>query len=51
MFIVDSNFFLKCKKYDQLNWSNITMDKDIIILITRPVQMGMDWILEFPKIS
>jgi hypothetical protein len=41
-FFVDTNFFLECKKYDQLNWSEITADKDITILITRPVQIEID---------
>ena len=41
-FFVDSNFFLQCKKYNQLNWSDITNDKDISIIITRPVQIEID---------
>ena len=41
-FFIDSNFFLQCKKYDQLNWSDITTDKDNTVLITRPVQIEID---------
>ena len=41
-YFIDTNFFLQCKKYDQLNWSEITNDKDITILITRPVQNEID---------
>ena len=41
-FFVDSNFFLQCKKYNQLDWSEITNDKDITIIITRPVQIEID---------
>jgi hypothetical protein len=42
VFFVDTNFFLQCKKYDQLKWSEITNDTDITILITRPVQVEID---------
>jgi len=41
-FFVDTNFFFQCKKYDELKWSEITNDKDITILITRPVQIEID---------
>jgi hypothetical protein len=41
-FFVDTNFFLQYKKYDQLKWSDITSDKEIIIIITRPVQIEID---------
>jgi len=41
-FFVDTNFFLQCKKYSELKWSEITSDRDITILITRPVQIEID---------
>ena len=41
-FFIDTNFFLQCKKYDELKWSDITNDKDITILISRPVQIEID---------
>ena len=42
VFFIDTNFFLHCKKYDQLNWSAITSDEEITIIITRPVQIEID---------
>jgi hypothetical protein len=41
-YFTDSNFFLQCKKYDQLHWSDITGDKNITIIVTRPVQIEID---------
>jgi hypothetical protein len=42
IFFVDTNFFLQCKKYDQLPWNEITDDTNITILISRPVQTEID---------
>ena len=41
-YFVDTNFFLQCKNYSEINWSEITSDKEIIIIITRPVQIEID---------
>jgi hypothetical protein len=41
-YFVDTNFFLHCKKYDDLNWSEVTSDSKIIILISRTVQQEID---------
>jgi hypothetical protein len=39
---VDSNFFLQCKKYDQLPWQNLTDQNCITILISSPVLKEID---------
>jgi hypothetical protein len=39
---VDSNFFLQCKKYDQLPWRNLTDQNRITILISSPVLKEID---------
>jgi hypothetical protein len=41
-YFVDTNFFLHCKKYDELDWSEVTSDSKIIILISRIVQQEID---------
>jgi hypothetical protein len=41
-YFVDTNFFLHCKKYDELNWSEVTSDSRIIIVISRIVQQEID---------
>lgn len=42
IFFVDTNFFLQCKNYNELNWDEITNDKIITIIICRPVQEEID---------
>jgi hypothetical protein len=42
IFFVDTNFFLQCKNYDELNWEEITTDKNINIIICRPLQEEID---------
>jgi hypothetical protein len=39
---VDSNFFLQCKKYEQLPWRNLTDQNRITILISSPVLKEID---------
>jgi hypothetical protein len=39
---VDTNFFLQCKKYDQLPWQNLSDQKNITILISSPVLKEID---------
>jgi hypothetical protein len=41
-YFVDTNFFLHCKKYDELDWAEVTSDSKIIILISRIVQQEID---------
>jgi len=39
---VDTNFFLQCNNYNQVNWSDITSDELIELYIARPVQEEID---------
>jgi hypothetical protein len=41
-YFVDTNFFLQCKKYDQINWGEITSDVNIDIYISRVVVKEID---------
>jgi hypothetical protein len=41
-YFVDTNFFLHCKKYDEIDWSEITSDLAVTILIPRVVQQEID---------
>ncbi|AJX32003.1 PIN domain-containing protein [Burkholderia oklahomensis] len=42
VFVPDTNFFLQCKDYDQLDWSLATSDSEITIAVPRVVQREID---------
>ena len=41
-FAPDTNFFVQCKKADQLAWSDVTVADTIVLIVAKEVQREID---------